>query len=275
MDRIRDAGKWLIGASAAVGAVLIAGSQLSSIGQLAFGWRLGVAIGGVMLALAAVVFAVWAAVQVLLPVGVTLDELKKNWSANKRADVVFFHENPGQLGADSPEQLDQRWTRAWEVRVRRERELQSASSDADRATKKASFDESDAEFRRVNGEVGTILQNAQYQLLQHRFGNILKQLLGAAALAAVGIMLFAWAANPPKAPAVATTLRDARLTGADLRDANLVGVDLTGTDLTGTNLRGADMRSAVITHVTWSHTTCPDGTSSDDDGGSCKGHLKP
>ena len=33
-DRIRDAGKWLIGASAAVGAALIAGSQLSDIGSL-------------------------------------------------------------------------------------------------------------------------------------------------------------------------------------------------------------------------------------------------
>src|SRR4051812_12139050 len=33
-DKIRDAGKWLVGAFAAVGAALIAGSQLSSIGKL-------------------------------------------------------------------------------------------------------------------------------------------------------------------------------------------------------------------------------------------------
>src|SRR5689334_10268659 len=79
MQRIRDAAKWLIGAAAAVGAALIAGTQLSSIGKLSSGWRLSLAIAGVVLALAAVVFAIWFAVQLLLPVGVTLTELDSEW----------------------------------------------------------------------------------------------------------------------------------------------------------------------------------------------------
>ncbi|MDQ1532231.1 MAG: hypothetical protein QOE37_2392 [Microbacteriaceae bacterium] len=274
MERIRDAGKWLIAASAAVGAVLIAGSQLSSIGQLPFGWRLAWAIAGVVLALAAVVYAVWAAVQVLLPVGVTLDELESQWQASTRADVVFFHDNPGQLGADTPEQLNQRWNTAWDERVQAERALQSAG-DTDRATKKATADAADAEFRRIDGDVRTVLQNAQYQLLKDAFGKVLTKLLTAAVLAAVGIMLFAWAGNPPKAPTSNTTMRDARLAGADLRDAQLVGADLTGVDLTGANLRGADLSDAVVKDVIWSHTTCPDGTDSNDDGNSCRGHLTP
>lgn len=273
MERIRDASKWLIGASAAVGAVLIAGSQLSSIGQLPIGWRLGGAVLGVILSLSAVVYAVWAAVQLLLPVGVTLDELQENWAAKKRADVVFFQDNPGQLGAENPQQLDQRWDRAWDERAQSERELQSASGADDVATKKAHFDAADAEFRRIDGDVRTVLQTAQYQLLQAKFRNVLTKLLTAAAVAAIGIMLFAWAGNPPKAPTVTTTLRNAGLAGADLRDANLAGVDLTGADLTGTNLRGADLSGALVKDVTWSHTICPDGTDSDDDGGSCRGHL--
>jgi len=36
-DRIRGAAKWLIASSAAVGAALIAGSQLSSVGKLEIG----------------------------------------------------------------------------------------------------------------------------------------------------------------------------------------------------------------------------------------------
>ena len=56
----------------------------------------------------------------------------------------------------------------------------------------------------------------------------------------------------------------ALLNGANLSGANLHGADLTGANLTGANLSGANLDRAV-----WSHTTCPDGTSSDDDGGSC------
>ena len=40
--------------------------------------------------------------------------------------------------------------------------------------------------------------------------------------------------------------------------------DLTGADLTGANLHRAD-----LTGVIWSNTTCPDGTNSNNDGGTC------
>lgn len=272
MERIRDAGKWLIGASAAVGAVLIAGSQLSNIGQLGFGWRLIGAIIGVVLALTAVVYAIWASVQVLLPVAVTMDELEANWNDTTRADVAFLRKNPGQLGAGSPKALDDSWRAAWNERARRDRELRAAT-DSDVAAKKAAFDSADAEFRRIDTDMATVLQTAQYQLLQDKFGKVLKKLLGAAALAAIGIVLFAWTGNPPKLPSVTTSMRNADLSGADLRDANLAGADLTAADLTGADLRGADLSNAVVKDVTWAHTTCPDGTSSDDDGNTCRGHL--
>ena len=59
------------------------------------------------------------------------------------------------------------------------------------------------------------------------------------------------------------------LTGANLTGANLTGANLNGANLTGANLTGANLTGANLNGVTWSHTTCPDGTSSDDDGGSC------
>ncbi len=58
------------------------------------------------------------------------------------------------------------------------------------------------------------------------------------------------------------------LNGADLDNANLHGVDLTGANLTGARLTGANLNG-----VTWSDTTCPDGSKSDDDGGTCVNNL--
>jgi Putative Ig domain/Pentapeptide repeats (8 copies) len=84
-------------------------------------------------------------------------------------------------------------------------------------------------------------------------------------------------------------LTGATLPGADLSGANFTGATLTGADLAGADLSGAnfnkadladaDLDGATVTgttnfnKVTWSDTTCPDGTNSNNDGGSCAGHL--
>jgi Pullulanase X25 domain/Pentapeptide repeats (8 copies)/Bacterial Ig-like domain (group 3) len=73
-------------------------------------------------------------------------------------------------------------------------------------------------------------------------------------------------------------LNGANLKGAQLNGANLTGADLSGANLTGANLTMANLDGAVTTgatfkQATWGDTTCPDGTNSDDDGGSCVGHL--
>jgi phospholipase C len=60
----------------------------------------------------------------------------------------------------------------------------------------------------------------------------------------------------------------ANLTNADLRGSNLQHDDFTNADLDGANLAGANFQQAV-----WSNTTCPDGTNSNADGGTCKGHT--
>ena len=59
------------------------------------------------------------------------------------------------------------------------------------------------------------------------------------------------------------TFRNAHLNGANLQGANLTGADLTGATTNGANLHG----------IIWSNTTCPDGTNSNVDGGTCQGHL--
>jgi hypothetical protein len=60
---------------------------------------------------------------------------------------------------------------------------------------------------------------------------------------------------------------------ADLAGADLAGADLAGFDLLDVNLTGADLSGADLSGVTWSNTTCPDGTTSNDDGGTCINNL--
>lgn len=65
-----------------------------------------------------------------------------------------------------------------------------------------------------------------------------------------------------------TDLRSSSFVGSDLRYARLGGVDFTGADLTGANWRRATGLGSAI----FSNTTCPDGTNSDANGGTCAGH---
>ena len=66
-----------------------------------------------------------------------------------------------------------------------------------------------------------------------------------------------------------TSFAAARFVGANLRYARLNNVDLSRADLTGSTLGHA----TGLSSVTWSDTTCPDGTNSDANGGTCVGHL--
>ena len=56
--------------------------------------------------------------------------------------------------------------------------------------------------------------------------------------------------------------------GRNLSDANLFDADLTHANLDGATLTGAHLGG-----VRWGNTTCPDGTNSNADGGSCLHHL--
>jgi hypothetical protein len=68
-------------------------------------------------------------------------------------------------------------------------------------------------------------------------------------------------------------LSGANLSGANLKGANLSNADLTNANLTGANMAGAVLSGATLNGVTWLNTLCPDGTNSNNDGGTCVGHL--
>jgi hypothetical protein len=260
-QRIRDSAKWLIASSAAVGAALIAGSQLSSIGKLPPGSaRLWVAGAGALLGLTAVVYAIRTAVRVLLPVQVLISDLAAEWqrpSPELRQVVRFFHRQPKFLqGTATPAEL---------ITRREKLVAQLGVPGADPSVR--------AGIEALDRRIEAVEEVANHEALKAVFERCLRRLLVATGVAAAGIVGFAWAANPPAATSTAD-LRNARLNGAFLRDADLRGAKLDGADLTGADLTGADLTGASLVKVVWSGTVCPDGTTSDGNGGTCQGHLR-
>ncbi|WP_230859775.1 pentapeptide repeat-containing protein [Actinoplanes aureus] len=267
-QRIRDTAKWLIASAAGVGAALIAGSQLAGIGRLDVGWptsaataRLWVAGAGALLGLGAVVFAIAGAVRVLLPMQVLVSDLADNWddpSPRLRPVVEFLKRRPKFLqGTKSPGELISR--RAGMV-------AQLGKPGADPRLRER--------IEAMDRRIEAVEDVASHEALKATFERCLRRLLVAALVAAIGIIAYAWAANPPP-KTVTADLRNARLTGAFLRDADLRNAKLDGADLTGADLTGADLTGASLVKVVWSRTTCPDGTASDENGDTCQGHLSP
>jgi hypothetical protein len=274
-DLVRSAAKWFIGGLGAIGAVLIAGSQLSSVGALRAGsTRLYLAIAGVIVGLLAILWAMWRVVDVLAGKRWTFEELVDEWKAtqspgtgrfrrwrSRTAHPVgwFLRDTPSSLGGfRSPVKI------------------------------KKVYDESEPEREGLGDLVelmNELLDKASTIYISSRFRTLRRQIAAGVLVGAAAIILFAWAANPATPVQPPPSLRNSDLRNADLRGASLRNADLTGADLTGANLLGADLRGAMTTNAIFSNTTCPDGTNSSAStrpntsgqlvGGTCDGHLIP
>jgi hypothetical protein len=270
-ELLRSAAKWLIGSLGAIGAVLVAGSQISSIGSLPLSSRLFVAVGGLAVGLMGVLLAISMAVSVLASDPYTVSELQKEW--------VQSGASGARLGRFS--RLWRRWRHPVAYWFADNREFLAGHDSPEQLYDHSVADASDADdaYRELN----ILLGNATYRRDIVQFGRARKWIFFGVILAALGIGSFAWAANPGKNPT--PSLRNTNLTGADLSGANLRNADLTGADLTDANLEGANLEGAVTTDVIWRNTTCPDGVNSDATGkgdgvrgavaGTCVGHLTP
>jgi uncharacterized protein YjbI with pentapeptide repeats len=69
--------------------------------------------------------------------------------------------------------------------------------------------------------------------------------------------------------AIGAVFHNADLTGASLSYADLTDADFTNANLTDVEASG----SPIMAGATWSNTICRDGTNSDDNGGTCCGHM--
>jgi outer membrane protein assembly factor BamB len=69
------------------------------------------------------------------------------------------------------------------------------------------------------------------------------------------------------------SLAGANASGASFSGAYLAGANLSSVNFSQANLRGAVLTGANVSGVKWLQTTCPDGTTSNDHGATCVGHL--
>jgi hypothetical protein len=270
-DRIRGAAKWLIASSAAVGAALIAGSQLSSIGKLEVGLptsveqaRLWIACIGAITGLVGVVFAIWISVQILLPKTVFIRDLDLAWDGRERslAPIVdFFKKHPDYLqDFASPYAITEEFDRLTSDRRRVQEELATGAvavsavpwhkfSERRALLQKqdalrSSAEELDAQISDIESRIESIEDTATHEALKAEFRTALRGLLVASAIVALGIVSFAWAANPPAKSSPSADLRNSDLSGANLRDAKLGNARLDNANLTGADLTGRVSRGS-------------------------------
>lgn len=206
-DNLRTATRWLLTAAAAAAAVMVAGLQLTSIGSLGpSDWpRLIAAVVGLAAGLGAVGYMIFQASLLLTDEWITLAEMElesfkqqlRNSSANRdkrRLEEInrihdklqnYQDEFYGSV-ADSIQDLYQRLIEA----NRKARESPSAE-----------HAQTAADLKRA---VDALMQAANYSYTRSGFEVLRWRLAKAGAVFVTGIVVFAYAANPPK-PASKTT----------------------------------------------------------------------
>ena len=172
IDRYRDLAKYLITIFAGVGAVLVAGTQLASIGKLSLKddtGRVWAVIIGLTVAVGAIAVIVGLALKILRPIEMGFDEVaddaKLGAEINRRTALLGGAENIGEVRAN-------------------------IRSDA--------FSDDDLET--WFGVADDIVAEAAYLRMRETFDGTWWPLLAAAVASVIGITAFAWGANPPDDP---------------------------------------------------------------------------
>ncbi len=191
---LRETAKWIITVLAGVGAVLTAGVQLSNIGRLSLtDPRLWLAVAAAILTLVLIGLAISRAVGVLTGGHVTLDSLVKDETGPDKGpnqDVVQAKE-AGFLPAhynDSVARFRDEYRNA-------KGELLKAEAGNNEAQKEKWRREVD---ELGNGVMPQLFAGVRYYRVRRRFDEAIRWLLGIGFFAALGIITFAWATNPPE-----------------------------------------------------------------------------
>lgn len=149
--------------------------------------RLWVAVLGAVAGLSTVVYAIWTAVQILLPKLVLISDLDEAWP-QRRSELArvadHFRRNPKYLqGFATPADV----INAREELIAAQRDPSTGDDVREQLTTRiADLDE----------RITAIEDTATHEALKDQFKRALHKLMLATAVGAVGIVAFAWAANP-------------------------------------------------------------------------------
>lgn len=275
IDAQRDAAKWLVAALAAVAAILVAGSQLSSIGEVD-GWRLALAVGSAIAGLAAVAFALRQTFRLMLPSSVTLEDLKALKADDPAAQYLAANASVFQGRAASVAELDQALRDAYKAEDDAVAAMRANTDDKKEKALEEKAKDAIARRTGIEGAIRNVREHARWARHEARTRDWEKVIVGTLIAAGLSIVLFAWAANPPDdddAGSDPQNLRGIRLEGVDLSGRDLSNLDFLHATFVRVVLIGAETEGADFSGVTWDSVTCVDGRNSDDLGDSCDGHL--
>ena len=204
-ERIRGSSQWLIGAFAAVGAVLAAGLQLADIGDLTTDdwWRLIAAIGGILLAVVGIIVAISNAANVSTRSDVSLGWLAAN--PDEAASKAVVDDVALRQGMDMSA-LQREITSAVTAAKRTYDEileLGDPGTDPNaQARAKALSDRYRIETARLaslKSVRADVLDVASFTRVKSAYDDAKTGMVVGALVTAVGITAFAWGANAPAA----------------------------------------------------------------------------
>jgi pimeloyl-ACP methyl ester carboxylesterase len=194
IDQIRVSARWILSSFAAVGAVLVAGSQLSDLGALE-GSRLALSLAGALAALVGIGLAVGGMSAVLTPRATTLSDLCRMERDGSSAFSKQLAESPEWLQeqADSVAQLHERYVAARVKRQQAKQALDEVPDDPARAKDYRLADECVQDLRLVGMQLRPI---GGYYRVRAAFLRGRRLAFVGATLVAVGMLAFAYAAHP-------------------------------------------------------------------------------
>ena len=206
-DNLRTSTRWLLTAAAAAGAALVAGLQLTSIGSLGpSDWPRLIAAGvGLAAGLGAVGYMIFQASLLLTDRWITLAALELEqvrqllWNSSRRRDRRRLEEL-NRIRNEIQSYQDEFYGDVAISLADLYRQLIEANKKT-RESPSAEHAQAAADLRRA---VDTVVQAANFSYTRSGFESLRWRLAGAAAVFAAGIVVFAYAANPPK-PAAAVT----------------------------------------------------------------------
>jgi hypothetical protein len=194
-DRIRETAKWLTISLAAIGGVLVAGLQLTDVGQLKTGsGRFWLAILGGTLALAGAVVILLATSRVMTGESISLNSIADTDQAPAGTDRVLA--DPTLLnGYKDVKALRAEYVSAVQGRNEAFRAYRQKPSDPQlqEAAKVA-----DSRAVTVSDTVQELMKVASYQHLAYQWRNAARSIVVGGVIAVLGLAVYAWSANPPK-----------------------------------------------------------------------------
>jgi hypothetical protein len=187
--------KWIIAAFAGVGAALIAGLQLTGLGKLDID-ELLVAVGGLAIALCAVLMAIWVVSKVLTPPTILLDELPEYVGELTRKDITLLKTQAADLATlmarykEVGEESRLKWDEIY--RAKKEGKIEAAKQTEQTAK---AIDEHLAMLANASNYLRSVALNMK---VRKAFKNMWWPLVGAVAAAVVGVVVLAYETNQPE-----------------------------------------------------------------------------